>query len=75
MICFSTALGNVKEKVLPFSISLSTQILPLCASIIDLVIGRPKPVPPAKRVDEESTCLNFSKSYQNVLLQYLCLYQ
>jgi len=42
---FGRATGIVKKKVLPWPTSLSTQILPPCASTIPFTMKRPRPVP------------------------------
>ncbi len=38
-------LGNVNQKVVPFPNSDSTQIFPLCTSMIRLTMDKPMPVP------------------------------
>src|SRR5205085_133477 len=37
--------GNSKQNIAPWPISLSTQILPPCASMKSLEMAKPKPVP------------------------------
>src|SRR5215510_3429863 len=53
-----TLTGRVKKNVDPLSTSDSTQIRPLCISMIRLAIDKPSPVPPFLRVDELSACWN-----------------
>ncbi len=42
----SAIIGSEKQKLLPFSNLLLTQISPECIEIIDLVIAKPSPAPP-----------------------------
>ena len=59
--CCSTRTGSVKEKVDPLPGINSTQIRPLCISMIRFAIDNPSPVPPLAFVDELSACWNSSK--------------
>jgi len=52
---------TVKWKVLPFPYSLSTQMWPPIRPTNRLQIVRPSPVPPRRRVEELSACVNASK--------------
>lgn len=45
---YSGLVATVKLKMLPRSGMLSTEIVPLCASMICLQMARPKPVPPGE---------------------------
>jgi len=47
-------------NVLPFPTMLSKCICPPCNSTRFFVIAKPRPVPPALRVEEPSTCLKRS---------------
>src|SRR5262249_47193186 len=56
----STLIGSVKKNVDPFPGADSTQIRPLCISMIRLAMDSPSPVPPFFRVIELSPCWNSS---------------
>ena len=73
-----TLTGKVKLKVLPFPISLSTQILPPCISTIDLVMVKPSPEPPKIRVVSDFACsnrsnINFSSLFMSSVFYYYLL--
>ena len=63
-------MGIVIINVLPFSTSLTTEILPLCSSINPLAIYKPNPLPSwsTLRLDTDCTLLNLSNILLSVLL-------
>jgi len=61
---FDHAFGSVNMNVLPFPISLSTQMRPLWASTIPLAMARPSPIRPDSLVRELPLPVkNFSKIF------------
>ena len=62
-------MGIVIINVLPFSTSLTTEILPLCSSINPLAIYKPNPLPswPTLRLDTDCTLLNLSNIFPSYL--------
>src|SRR5262249_14379436 len=59
--CCWTVIGSVKKKVDPWPGRGSTQMRPLCMSLMRLAIDNPNPVPPFVFVDELSACWNSLK--------------